>query len=305
MLLCCCVQRTVVVSCPEVVMWQPPAVQPPRPSSRSKSQCAATGSTPTDRCRRATVTGCTGLHPSAHETHCVKQSAEVSQINTTRTEPHLWWRISSYLFLIGKYAHTCENATQLLQHHARTASHQKRIYSAVYTWSRRNKHTTCPSYLIWWTQLVWKRSCACHHPQDWTNCPCTERVSHCGRRRAAVYRCSSPQAAGNECRRWPVCSGNGEWMLSSGMWCADASESSSHWLLGNISLSLVCRRGEDDAVHLTSPSAPDTPLMKKYISINLSGRTSPHLLVANESMSTASTWGRNTLFWPFRITFLD
>lgn len=69
-------------------------------------------------------------------------------------------------------------------------------------------------YLIWWTQLVSKRFCASHHPQDLTNSPCMERVFHCGRRSAAAYRWSSPQTegqpAGNVWKRWPPCSENGE-----------------------------------------------------------------------------------------------
>lgn len=71
-----CAQWMVVVLCAEPVMWQPSARQPPCPSSRSKSQYAAVGSTPNEKCRRATVTGCTGLpglHPSAQESNTLRQ----------------------------------------------------------------------------------------------------------------------------------------------------------------------------------------------------------------------------------------
>lgn len=62
------VQCIVVVLPPEPVMWQPSALQPPCPSSRSKSQYAAVGSTPSAKCLRAIVTECTTLprlQPSA------------------------------------------------------------------------------------------------------------------------------------------------------------------------------------------------------------------------------------------------
>lgn len=52
-------------------MWQPSALQPPCPSSRSKSQYAAVGSTPSAKCLRAIVTECTTLprlQPSATTT---------------------------------------------------------------------------------------------------------------------------------------------------------------------------------------------------------------------------------------------
>lgn len=71
-----CAQWMVVVLCAEPVMWQPSARQPPCPSSRSKSQYAAVGSTPNEKCRRATVTGCTGLpglHPSVQESNTLRQ----------------------------------------------------------------------------------------------------------------------------------------------------------------------------------------------------------------------------------------
>lgn len=73
-----CAQRMVVALCSEPVMWHPSALQPPCPSSSSKSQYAAVGSTPKDQCRRETVTGCTGLHPSAHENDTLRQSTTQS-----------------------------------------------------------------------------------------------------------------------------------------------------------------------------------------------------------------------------------
>lgn len=71
-----CAQWMVVVLCVEPVIWQPSARQPPCPFSRSKSQYAAVGSTPNEKCRRATVTGCTGLpglHPSTQESNTLRQ----------------------------------------------------------------------------------------------------------------------------------------------------------------------------------------------------------------------------------------
>lgn len=71
-----CAQWMVVVLCAEPVIWQPSARQPPCPFSRSKSQYAAVGSTPNEKCRRATVTGCTGLpglHPSTQESNTLRQ----------------------------------------------------------------------------------------------------------------------------------------------------------------------------------------------------------------------------------------
>lgn len=64
-------------------MWQPSALQPPCPSSRSKSQYAAVGSTPSAKCLRAMVTECTALprlQPSAtkgRDIQTVKPSGNV------------------------------------------------------------------------------------------------------------------------------------------------------------------------------------------------------------------------------------
>lgn len=173
MLLCCCAQRTLVVLCPEPVMWHPSALQPPCPSSRLKSQCAAMGSTPTEKCRRATVTGCTGLHPSAHESNTLRQTkswsltehqyeirvpwctenakrACVKSDGQCQCRPDILFfmqRLIAFLCTVNK--RTCENATQLLQHHARNAT------LVVHLWRRYN----IPSKRIYSFQPV--NTCLC------------------------------------------------------------------------------------------------------------------------------------------------
>lgn len=71
-------------------MWQPSALQPPCPSSRSKSQYAAVGSTPSAKCLRAIVTECTTLprlQPSATkkpDIQTVKPSGRVCESAESR-----------------------------------------------------------------------------------------------------------------------------------------------------------------------------------------------------------------------------
>lgn len=108
-------------------MWQPSALQPPCPSSRSKSQYAAVGSTPSAKCLRAIVTECTTLprlQPSAMKSQrhsnsekCVRARGPVCGARThARTRHTLTARSSTRQSSCGwQTMETWVSATSLLR----------------------------------------------------------------------------------------------------------------------------------------------------------------------------------------------